>query len=114
MTLSNVYQPTAGTGIVHHVYSTCSNARTLFSPHTIMFCVCTACFIVYRYACVFGMHACVNLLLMFSVRSCILYVHLIKFAFHLAACLCVSIINGAAKYSHHTHFYSPSLELCVL
>ena len=50
----------------------------------------------------------------FSVRSCILYVHLIKFAFHIAACLCVSIINGAAKNSHHTHFYSPSLELCVL
>ena len=38
----------------------------------------------------------------------------LTFAFHIAACLCVSIINGAAKYSHHTHFYSPSLELCVL
>ena len=38
----------------------------------------------------------------------------LTFAFHIAACLCVSIINGAAKNSHHTHFYSPSLELCVL
>ena len=71
-----------------------------------------------RCACVFGTHPCVNLLLVFSVRSCILYVCLIcikiTFAFRIAACLCVSIINGAAKYSHHTHFYSLSLELCVL
>ena len=28
-------------GIVHHVYSTYWNARTLFILHTIMFCVCT-------------------------------------------------------------------------
>ena len=70
--------------------------------------------VLYTCACVFGTHPCVNLLLVFSVRSCILYVHLIKFAFRIAACLCVSIINGAAKNSHHTHFYSPSLELCVL
>ena len=38
----------------------------------------------------------------------------LTFAFHIAACLCVSFINGVAKYTHHTHFYSPSLELCVL
>ena len=37
-----------------------------------------------------------------------------KFVFHAAACVSVSIFIGAAKYSHHSHFYSPSLELCVL
>ena len=45
-------------------------------------------------------------------------VFVLTFAFHLAACLCVSIINGAAKYSHHTHFILLLLnyvcyELCV-
>ena len=68
-----------------------------------------------RCACVFGTHPCVNLLLVFSVHSWFFVcVFDLTFAFHIAACLCVSIINGAAKYSHHTHFYSPSLELCVL
>ena len=58
-----------------------------------------------RCACVFGTHPCVNLLLVFSVRS-FFFVFLfdLTFAFHIAACLCVSIINGVAKYSHHTHF----------
>ena len=68
-----------------------------------------------RCACVFGTHPCVNLLLVFSVRFFFFVcVFDLTISFHIAACLCVSIINGAAKYSHHTHFYSPSLELCVL
>ena len=38
----------------------------------------------------------------------------LTFAFHIATCLCVGIINGVAKYSHHTQFFTPSLQLCVL
>ena len=54
----------------------------------------------------------------FAIGVQCMFVYLIcvfdlTFAFHIAACLCVSIINGAAKYSQ-THFYSPSLDLCVL
>ena len=69
MKLSNVNQPTASNRIVHHGNFTCLNARTLFSPcgHDVL----------YTCACVFGTHACVNLLLVFNVRSCILYVCLI-------------------------------------
>ena len=72
---------------------------------------------LYTCACVFGTHACVNLPLVFSVCvyicMCVWFV-LIKFVFHIVACVCVSIINGAARNSHHTHFYSPSLQLCAL
>ena len=50
MKLSNANQPTACTRNVHHVYITCQDARTMYSPLTIMFCVCK-----------FVTHACVNL-----------------------------------------------------
>ena len=53
MKLSNANQPTASIGTVHHVYSTCLDARTLFSPLNIMFLKC-----------VYMMHDLVNLLRM--------------------------------------------------
>ena len=42
----------------------------------------------------------------FSVHACIRMCGemLIECVFHAAACVCVSIINGAARNSHHTRF----------
>ena len=67
-------------------------------------CVHVAC------ACKFFMHACVKL----HGCSVCMRVYVCLFVFYAAACVCVSIINGAALNSHHTHFYSPFLQLCVL
>ena len=52
--LSNANQPTASSGTVHHVYSTCLDARTLFSPMNIMFlkCVC----VMHDYVILLRMH----------------------------------------------------------
>ena len=72
-----------------------------------------------RCACVFGTHPCgefaIGVQCTFVFFVCVFD---LTFAFRIAACLCVSIINGAAKYSHHTHFILILLnyvcyELCV-
>ena len=56
------------------LYSSCSNARTLVFTPSFFVCIHDD---LNRFACVFGTHPCVNLLLVFSVCSCILYVCLI-------------------------------------
>ena len=102
--------PQQALGLCNHVYSTCLNARTLFSPHTIMFSVCTWCVI---YMCMrIGHTICHWCSVYVCVYMCVWFV-LNKFVFHIVACVCFIIINGAAQNSHHTHFYS-SLQLCVL
>ena len=47
------------------LYSSCSNARTLVFTPSFFVCIHDD---LNRFACVFGTHPCVNLLLMFSVR----------------------------------------------
>ena len=56
------------------LYSSCSNARTLVFTPSFFVCIHDD---LNRCACVFGTHPYVNLLLVFSVRLCILYVCLI-------------------------------------
>ena len=77
--LSNANQPTVSIGTVHHVYSTCLNARTMFSHLNIFFfkmCVHDA------WACEFVTHTYVNL---HSCSVC-MYEHVcvfeITFVFH--------------------------------
>ena len=69
MKLSNVNQPTASTWIVHHAHAGMPESYLVLTRHVL-------CVDVMFYS-VFGTHLCVNLLLVFSVHSCILYLCLI-------------------------------------
>ena len=104
MKLSNANQPTASIGIVHHVYITCPNARTMF---TLMTCqrilpICSNA---------------MNLWVLEQVWVCG-GVLMCGESFHAWTCVYVGIMNGSAIICQHTHFYSPFFnyvcyELCV-
>ena len=91
MKCTNAKQPTACTGVVHHVYIAEMPEPCLVPSPSCFVCVHGAFAIGVQCMCAY------------------IYVCLIN--------ICISqsgIINGTARNSPRTHFYSPSLQLCVL
>ena len=82
MTLSNAGKPIASTGNVHHVYITCPDTRTLFSPSPSCFGVCSCVCVIL--SCMHSEFAWV-----FTVRVPVIMCVLIRFVFFHALYFCM-------------------------